>query len=82
MSKFVPNNDLPSYLADMQRDGTWGDHIVLYSLANALGRTIRVVSSVGGYQDIMAPHHSAPILLGHVSEKHYLSLEPRNVSGI
>ena len=27
-------------------------------------------------------HQSEPILLGHLSEKHYISLEPRNASGI
>ena len=69
----------------MRRDGTWGDHIVLYALAHALCRIVRVVSSLGdSYNAELKPegHCGVPILLGHVSEKHYVSLEPRNVSGI
>ncbi|KAJ7376773.1 hypothetical protein OS493_032507 [Desmophyllum pertusum] len=61
-----------------------GDHIVLVALADALGKTIRVVSSLdtdnfeivveaGGLQ-------GAPLLLGHLSENHYVSLEPVNNS--
>lgn len=68
----------------MSNDGTWGDHIVLVALADALGKTIRVVSSLdtdnfeivveaGGLQ-------GAPLLLGHLSENHYVSLEPVNNS--
>jgi len=69
----------------MKRDGTWGDHIVLAALAHALRRIVRVVSSLGdSYDVILKPedHCGAPILLGHLSEKHYVSLEPRNISGI
>ena len=82
---FLPNNDMNAYLTDMRMNGTWGDHIVLVSLAHALGRTIRIVSSLGDSSDVIVEpdnHYSAPILLGHVSERHYVSLEPINVSGI
>ncbi|KAJ7361790.1 Glycosyl transferases group 1 [Desmophyllum pertusum] len=84
ITSYVPNNDLKSYLKHMSNDGTWGDHIVLVALADALGKTIRVVSSLdtdnfeivveaGGLQ-------GAPLLLGHLSENHYVSLEPVNNS--
>lgn len=86
ISNFITNSSLLSYLDDMERDGTWGDHLVLVSLAHALGRTIRVVSSLGdSYNVIVKPlkiHHSEPIFLGHLSENHYISLEPINASGI
>lgn len=69
----------------MERDGTWGGHIELTSLAHTLGRTIRVVSSQGPSYDFVEKAgnpDSAPILLGLLSDKrHYVSLEPRIVSG-
>lgn len=34
---FIPNNDMPTYLTDMTRNGTSWDRIVLVSLAHALG---------------------------------------------
>ena len=82
---FLPNNDMNAYLADMRRNGTWGDHIVLISLANVLGRTVRIVSSLCNSHDVIVEPdnpHSAPILLGHMSKRHYVSSEPINVSGI
>ena len=70
----------------MERDRTWGGHIELISLARTLGRTIRVVSSQGPSYDFVEKAgnpDSAPILLGLLSdERHYVSLEPRIVSGI
>ncbi|XP_068681571.1 tetratricopeptide repeat protein 28-like isoform X14 [Montipora foliosa] len=82
ISKFVPNNDLSSYLTDMSRDGTWGDHIVLVALAHALSRKVVVVSSLVDSQNVVVEpdnHHGEPILLGHLSEIHYVSLEPMDV---
>ncbi|XP_015763817.1 PREDICTED: uncharacterized protein LOC107342821 isoform X2 [Acropora digitifera] len=84
ISEFVPNNDLSAYLTNMERDGTWGGQIELISLARALGRTIKVVSSQGPSYDFVEKAgnpDSAPILLGLLSdERHYVSLEPRIVS--
>ena len=77
---FVPNNDLGAYLTTMSKDRTWGDHIVLIALANALEKTIRVVTSHKGdcYEVVVHAENQqgAPILLGHLSENHYVSLEP------
>ena len=79
ISSFVPNNDLPSYLVSMGKDGTWGDHIVLVALAHALGRTIRVVTSLEtDCHEIVVEaenQEGEPLLLGHLSENHYVSLE-------
>ena len=76
----MPNNDLDRYLKDMSKDGTWGDHIVLVALANALGKTIRVVTSLDSdcYEIVVESEsqHGAPLLLGHLSGNHYVSLEP------
>ena len=64
----------------MSKDGTWGDHIVLVALAHALGRTIRVVTSLDTdcHQVIVEADNQEgePLLLGHLSENHYVSLEP------
>ena len=76
----MPNNDFDAYLTSMSKDRTWGDHIVLVALANALEKTIRVVTSHEGdcYEVVVEAENQqgAPILLGHLSENHYVSLEP------
>ena len=78
---FTSNNGLPTYLTDKKRNGTLGVHIVLVSLAHALGRTVRIVSSLGYSHVIEDPdnHHSLPVCLAHVREKHNVGLEPINV---
>ena len=76
----MPNNDLDTYLRKMSEDRTWGDHIILVALANALAKTIRVVTSHEGdcYEVVVEANNQqgAPILLGHLTENHYVSLEP------
>jgi len=71
---------LDTYLTNMSNDRTWGDHIVLVALANALEKTIRVVTSHERdcYEVVVEAKNQqgAPILLGHLSENHYVSLEP------
>ena len=64
----------------MSKDGEWGDHLVLVALANVLGRTIRVVTSQHSDHIFVKPveQKGAEILLGHISEFHYESLEPMN----
>lgn len=68
----------------MSKDGAWGDHIVLVALANALRKTVRVVTSLetDSYEIVVETDNTdgAPILLGHLSENHYMSLEPINRS--
>lgn len=80
ISSFMPNNDLESYLISMSRDCTWGDPTVLVALANALRKTIWVVTShKGDCHEIVVEaknQQGAPILLGHLSENHYVSLKP------
>ena len=82
MAFFVPNNDFESYVKNMSKDGTWGDHIVLLALANALGKTIRVVTSSrdpDNFEVVVEAENDqegAPLLLGLLSDNHYFSLEP------
>ena len=69
------------YLKSMKKDGTWGDHLVLFAAANYYQTDIRVISSLG--RDIFITPHGAgvvctnPLVLGHIHEKHYVSLQPR-----
>ena len=83
LSLTVPNNDYDSYLKNMSEDGTWGDQLVLVALANALGKTIRVVTSTTDKESVEVFVESenqqaegAPLLLGNLTVNHYLSLEP------
>jgi len=64
----------------MEKDGTWGDHLVLRAAANCYKTPIRVISSVG-CDLIINPDgpidNTSPLVLGHIHEKHYVSLRPR-----
>ena len=65
----------------MEKDGTWGDHLVLLAAANCYQTDIHVISSLG--RDIfITPYgpgvtRTNPLVLGHIHEKHYVSLQPR-----
>jgi len=76
IQQIVP--DLESYLVTMSRDGEFGDHIMLQVLANVLGRNIHVIRPDKDITlDAKNPQDlDPPILLGHIPEIHYHSLEP------
>ena len=65
----------------MEKDGTWGDHVILHAAANCYKTCIRVISSLDCDVMISPDHPSAvntnPLVLGHIHEKHYVSLQPR-----
>ena len=71
----------------MAEDGTWGNHVVLVAAANRFGTPICVISSMTDHDDILITPSSAssqdtePLVLGHVFEYHYVSLEPKSMSG-
>ena len=65
----------------MEQDGAWGDHVILCAAANCFETCIRVVSSLSHSNDvIITPHcpvdESKPLVLGHIHEVHYVSLQP------
>ena len=68
------------YLRSMEKDGTWGDHLILHAAANYYKTRIRIISSLGNevvlYPDgiVLNPN---PLVLGHVHEYHYVSLLPK-----
>ena len=65
----------------MEQDGTWGDHVILCAAANCYETCIHVVSSLPNGNDVIIRPHcpvdkSKPLVLGHVHEVHYVSLQP------
>lgn len=74
--KFIPDDDLPTYLQKMADTGTYGDHICLEKLANILECKIRVVHA--DTQDVFIGNKEDTLLLGFIPElQHYTSLEFR-----
>ena len=72
----------PQFLEEMAKDGTWGDHVVLLAAANNYKTPIRVISSLTDREVIVVSPNppvsqgTQPLVLGHVFEYHYVSLEP------
>ncbi|XP_073257638.1 uncharacterized protein [Porites lutea] len=68
------------YLQRMAKDGTWGDHVVLFAAANHFQTAIRIISSLDR-EIVVHPEHAVaeptPLVLGHIHELHYVSLQPR-----
>ena len=69
------------YLTDMERDGTWGDHVILWAAANCYQIAIHVIGSLPGLiKVIIKPDvpfdQSKHLVLGHVHELHYVGLQP------
>ena len=64
----------------MAKDGNWGDHVVLFAAANRFQTPIRIISSLD-HEIVVHPDHalanSSPLVLGHIHELHYVSLQPR-----
>ena len=64
----------------MAKDGTWGDHVVLFAAANHFQTPIRIISSLD-HEIVVQPDHAPantnPLVLGHIHELHYVSLQPR-----
>ena len=64
----------------MAKDGTWGDHVVLFAAANHFQTSIRIISHLDR-EIVVQPDHALadtnPLVLGHIHELHYVSLQPR-----
>ena len=66
----------------MKQDSTWGDHVILYATANRYKTCIHVISSQSNLCDLtIRPEGHVtsinPLVLGHVHEVHYVSLQPK-----
>ena len=84
LSDWVQGGNFDNYLSRMARDGEWGDEIILVAVSNMFNVEITIISSLPGTSiRILSPRgqssESLPILLlGHLSELHYVSLIPEN----
>ncbi|CAH3024571.1 unnamed protein product [Porites evermanni] len=67
------------YLEKMARDGTWGDHLILQAAARHFNCVIHIISSHPEFDVKIEPDSTtcdvAELLLGHIYEYHYVSLE-------
>ena len=69
-----------NYLQDMEKMGTWGDHLVLVAAANLFNMRIRVISTRPDHNRTIYPAHDTGdgndscLVLGHIPELHYVSL--------
>ena len=66
----------------MKTPGTWADEIVVRAAATVFDRPVYIVSSVEDENSdkqidtrTVEGNRSAPMLLGHVAENHYWSLD-------
>lgn len=75
------------YLTKMLCDGTWADAFIVKHMADMLKQTIVVVtSSPGGsetdqlqtFYNQESPSNNRPLLVGHIYEYHYVSLDTRD----
>ncbi|XP_062499957.1 uncharacterized protein LOC134177210 isoform X2 [Corticium candelabrum] len=83
LSQYV-SKDWDQYLSDMEKDGEWGDHLVVMALTTVLSHNILIVSSVDGASNhftvTVEPNghvasNDVPLLLGHYAENHFVSLD-------
>ena len=79
---FVDQKEYPTweeYLEKMARDGTWGDHLILQAAARHFNCVIHIISSHPEFDVKIEPDSTtcdvAELLLGHIYEYHYVSLE-------
>ena len=81
MNEWIVNQDWDSYLTELSQDGVWGDEIVLIAVSNMFSVEIGILSSIPGEPiHILTPAATDPrnlpmLLLGHLHELHYYSLE-------
>ncbi|KAL3888933.1 hypothetical protein ACJMK2_001293, partial [Sinanodonta woodiana] len=83
LDSFIYNESFDDYCSRMDRDREWADHVVVVAMARMLQMDIMIVTSSpsSGPKDIIVwvvgktAFQEDPILLGHVWESHYMSLQ-------
>ncbi|KAL3889408.1 hypothetical protein ACJMK2_001752 [Sinanodonta woodiana] len=84
LDSFIYNESFDDYCSRMARDSEWADHVVVVAMARMLQIDIMIVTSspLSGPENIIVwvvgktDFQEDPILLGHVWESHYMSLQP------
>jgi len=66
----------------MAKDGTWRDRVILTAAANCYKCVIRVISSLPHHDDVIITPDppvcdAVQLVVGHIHEKHYVSLITR-----
>jgi len=79
-SAFVPDS-YDTYIENMGRDGTWGDHLTLQAASNVYGLEIQVYTSYdGNWERVIRPTNDGDIRgaiqLSFYAELHYNSVYP------
>lgn len=69
----------------MEKDNTWGDHVMLHAAANCYKTGIRVISSLG-FDVMISPNHPGVVntntlVVGHIHERHYVGLRLKQGTG-
>ena len=85
---FVDHEKYPTweeYLEKMARDGTWGDQLIIEAAARYLNCVVHIISSHAEIPDVYIKPESTTcdvdeLLLGHIHEYHYVSLESGTAS--
>ncbi|KAL3888756.1 hypothetical protein ACJMK2_001116, partial [Sinanodonta woodiana] len=84
LDSFIYNESFDDYCSRMAMDGEWADHVVVVAMARMLQIDIMIVTS----SPLSSPEENIvwvigktsfqddPILLGHIWESHYVSLQP------
>ena len=82
---FLSTESWEEYLSRMNRDGEWGDHMILNAITEVVGRNITVLGSSGNVTQLF-PHNITvtddlfldSVYLGHIGGTHYVSLRPKD----
>ncbi|XP_076110285.1 uncharacterized protein LOC143079039 [Mytilus galloprovincialis] len=81
---FLSTESWEEYLIRMNRDGEWGDHMILNAITEVIGRTVTVLNNSESVTHLF-PHTATlsdevtldSVYLGHVG-MHYVSLRPKD----
>ena len=82
LANYLEDETWEQYLSRMSRSGQYADGILIYGALNALNRPLSIFLSIGekGLRLLVAHNEDGkkqePLILGHLAEAHYYSLEP------
>mgnify|MGYP001795976971 CR=1 FL=1 len=78
-SAVVDNTSWSEYISNMSLEGTWGDHIIMQAIAEAMNLKIHVIESSENLaeptlvQTLNLSETTSSIYIGHIGEMHYVS---------
>jgi len=78
-SAVVDNRSWSEYITNMSLEGTWGDHIIMQAIAEAMNLRIHIIESSENFaeltlvQTLNLSEASRSIYIGHIGEMHNVS---------